>query len=129
MKKTFFGVVLGLLTALTVSGQNQAALQNDQTYSTHNYKHPNKAAAAAKWANKQGVRVAAPGYDPQRVANYKQPKLGAAPAGGIAVPHAPATSLAERNYKIQRVNSPRPVSQPDTQLVDKPRQPLVPEVD
>ncbi len=129
MKKPFFGIAFSLLTALTVSGQDQAALRNDPTYSTHNYKHPNKAAAAATWANKEGIRVAAPGYNPQRVANYKQPKSGASPAVGIAVPHTPSASLAERNYKIQRVNASRLASQPDTQLVSKPRRQLVPEGD
>jgi hypothetical protein len=127
MQKTFFGIAFSLLTALTVSGQDQAALRNDPTYSTHNYKHPNKAAAAATWANKKGVRVAAPGYDPQRVVNYKQPKSGASPTVGIALPHTPSASLADRNYKIQGVNSSRPASQPDTQLVSKPRRQLVPE--
>ncbi len=129
MKKKIFGIAFGLLTALTVSGQDQAALRNDPTYSTHNYKHPNKAAAAATWASKTGIRVAAPGYDPQRVANYKQPKLGASPAVGVAVRHTPSASLADRNYKIQRVNASRPASLPDTQLVSRPRRQLVPEGD
>jgi MFS superfamily sulfate permease-like transporter len=79
--------------------------------------------------NKEGIRVAAPGYDPQRVANYKQPQSGVSPAVGVAVPHTPSASLADRNYKIQRVNASRPTSQPDTQLVSKPRRQLVPEGD
>lgn len=129
MKTNILGIAFCLLTALTVSGQDQAALCNDPMYSTNNYKHPNKAAAAARWANKEGIQVAAPGYDPQRVANYKQPRSGVSPTMGIAVPHTPSTSLADRNYKFQRVNSSRPASQPDTQLVSKPRLPFVPEGD
>ena len=121
MKKNILGIAFCLLTALTVSGQNQAALRNDPTYSTHNYKHPNKAAAAAKWANKEGIRVVAPGNEQQRLANYKQPRSGVSPAVGVSTPHTPSTSLAERNYKIQRVNLSRPDGQPDTQLVSKPR--------
>ena len=129
MKTHLIGIAFGLLTALTVSGQDQSALRNDPTYSTHNYKHPNKAAAAAKWANKPGIEVTAPGYDPQRVANYKQPKSGTSPAVGIAVPHTPSTSLADRNYKIQRVGTARPASEPDTQLVSKPQREFRPEGD
>lgn len=108
-----FYVAFGLLTALTVSGQDLAALPNDPMYSTHNYKHPNKAAEAARWTSKQGMPVAAPGHGTPGLANYKQPRPETSPTGGIEVPHTPSTSLAERNYKSQFGHpASRPVSQP-----------------
>ncbi|MFD2574128.1 hypothetical protein ACFSUS_26060 [Spirosoma soli] len=77
-------------------------LRNDPTYSTHNYKHPNKAATARRWEDKTGVAVGRPSSNVDRLANYKRQVPNQQPAGGITVNHTPSTDVADRNYKIQR---------------------------
>lgn len=97
-------LLLGLaLVALSnwSCAQDKPAWANDPTYSTSNYKHPNKAQAARQASSKQAVVVAAPTTGDAQVANYKQQRPNQAPAGGITVDHTPSTSLADRNYKIQ----------------------------
>ncbi|WP_338876834.1 hypothetical protein WBJ53_14370 [Spirosoma sp. SC4-14] len=109
MKYTL-GLLAGL-ALLAIAGPTQAQdkqqLRNDPTYSTHNYKHPNKAAAARKWESKTNVAVEAPAPNDARLADYKKAVPNAEPVGGITVDHTPSVSLAERNYKIQRVGEYR----------------------
>lgn len=119
MKTTLFIAALISLITLTASAQDDRKRRNDHTYSTHNYKHPNKAATARTWAKQSGITVTAPNSVTGRVANYKQPIPGGVPTGGISVPHTPSQDVAERNYKIQRVNSVRQASQPDTGVANK----------
>ncbi|MDB5241036.1 MAG: hypothetical protein JWP57_1661 [Spirosoma sp.] len=77
-------------------------LRNDPTYSTHNYKHPNKAVEARKWETNRGVVVKSPEASGASVANYKHQTPNQVPTGGITVYHIPSTDVADRNYKIQR---------------------------
>ncbi len=97
-------IALGCLAlAGPVCGQdNRSALRNDPTYSTHNYKHPNKAATARQWEAKAGVAVEQPTPGNASLANYKRQLPNQAPVGGITVDHTPSASVADRNYKIQR---------------------------
>ncbi|GAB3909817.1 hypothetical protein GCM10028803_48200 [Larkinella knui] len=104
MKTYIFALALSGLTVLTASAQDDAKQRKDVTYSTHNYKHPNKAAAAQKWANQQGEGISAPAVTNRTVVNYKQPRPNAEPVNGIVVPHTAQENLANRNYKIQRLN-------------------------
>ncbi|QIP14094.1 hypothetical protein G8759_16450 [Spirosoma aureum] len=98
---------LGLLAlAGQTHAQNDRKLRNDPTYSTHNYKHPNKAATARRWEEKTGVAVQQPAPGDVRLADYKKGLPNAEPVGGITVDHTPSVTLAERNYKIQRVGEP-----------------------
>ena len=76
--------------------------RNDPMYSTHNYKHPNKAAAAQRRDSATGVAVRRPSAGVGQVANYKMPATGRVPIGGITVPHRPNLNVAERNYKMPR---------------------------
>lgn len=105
MKHTL-GLLAGL-ALLAAAGQTQAQnkqrLRNDPTYSTHNYKHPNKAAAAQKWESKTSVAVEEPAPGDVRLADYKKAVPNAGPVGGITVDHTTSVTLEERNYKIQRV--------------------------
>ncbi|GAB3335639.1 hypothetical protein GCM10027299_44830 [Larkinella ripae] len=101
MKTYIFAITLSGLSILAASAQDKN--RNDGTYSTHNYKHPNKAAVAKQWANQKGAGVSAPGLDNRTVANYKQPVPSTPPADGYVVPHKPQENLAGRNYKMQRV--------------------------
>ena len=71
-------------------------------YSTHNYKHPNKAAAATRRSAKVGVVVNQPSAGVNQVANYKMPATSRVPAGGVSVPHTPDLGVANRNYKMPR---------------------------
>lgn len=97
-------IALGFLAlASQVSGQdNQSKLRKDPTYSTHNYKHPNKAATARQWESKSGVVVEQPQSGNVNLANYKRQVPNQAPVGGVTVGHTPSTDVADRNYKIQR---------------------------
>lgn len=88
------------------SAQDERRLRNDPTYSTHNYKHANKAAAARRWSENKGVAVQQPAPAETVLADYKKQVPGQRPAGGITVDHTPLTDVADRNYKIQRVNRP-----------------------
>ncbi|HLL93455.1 MAG TPA: hypothetical protein VK404_00665 [Spirosoma sp.] len=101
-------IALGtLLVVEQASGQDNSAgnkLRNDPTYSTHNYKHSNKAAAARKWESNRGVVVKSPVAGGANVANYKRQTPNQAPAGGITIYHIPSTDVADRNYKMQRPN-------------------------
>ncbi len=95
-----------LLTGLAISAFIGYAIfeqpnkhRHDPTYSTHNYKHPNKAAQARRWEQSPALTVQA--GDPRQAANYKQQRAGAAPQGGIVVPDQPAATIADRHYKTQ----------------------------
>lgn len=70
----------------------------DHTYSTHNYKHANKATEARKREQKASMPVTAP-VGPATAANYKQPQPGAVPTGGLSVVTTGPASLASYNYK------------------------------
>ena len=85
------------------------AWRNNPMYSTHNYKHPNKAAAARRWERGRGLTVRPPTPAQTDLANYKRPMPNQPPVGGITVNHTPSTNLASRNYKIQV-----PVSAPES---------------
>lgn len=105
MKTT--ALYLTVLCWLALVGQacgqdDRRAWRNDPTYSTHNYKHPNKAAAARRWETKAGVAVDQPKPGQSNVANYKRQAPNQPPVGGVTVNHTPSTSVADRNYKIQR---------------------------
>ncbi|GAB3512755.1 hypothetical protein GCM10027341_53890 [Spirosoma knui] len=82
--------------------QDDTKLRNDPTYSTHNYKHPNKSAVARGWESKQGVTVGRPMPSQEPLANYKRQVPGQPTGNGIVVNHTPSTDVADRNYKMQR---------------------------
>ncbi|GAB3494429.1 hypothetical protein GCM10027341_10580 [Spirosoma knui] len=112
------------LSVLTASAQDDQKLRNDRTYSTHNYKHPNKAATARQWENQKGVAVRAPGYSQGQVANYKRQVPNAVPTGGIEVNHTPEQDVTLRNYKMQRVSLPKSTTPPASEGTDQtPGQP------
>lgn len=107
---------LGLLTLVgqTFGQDDQRKLRNDPTYSTHNYKHANKAATARKWQGNSGVAVEQPTVpagrpDQAGLANYKR-QVPQAPVGGVTVGHTPSADVADRNYKIQRPSQSTGVS-------------------
>ncbi|MGM9506974.1 hypothetical protein ACS5NO_04590 [Larkinella sp. GY13] len=104
MKTYIFALALSGLTILNAAAQDDTKRRKDVTYSTHNYKHPNKAAVAQKWANQKGEGISAPAVNNRAVANYKQPRLNTEPVNGILVPHTAEENLANRNYKIQHFN-------------------------
>ena len=67
----FAFICIGCLLWPCLSQAQDAKLRRDVTYSTHNYKHPNKAAQARKWEQPATVDVNAPASVASR--NYKQP--------------------------------------------------------
>ncbi|GAB3249882.1 hypothetical protein GCM10027347_07280 [Larkinella harenae] len=123
MKTYIFALALSGLSIAAVSAQDVAKNRNDGTYSTHNYKHPNKAAVARKWASQKGTEINAPGLDNRAVANYKQPVPNAEPVDGFVVPHNAQENLANRNYKFQRPNASTAVDQA-SEVATNPRQSL-----
>lgn len=92
-------------------------LRSDKTYSTHNYKHPNKAATARRWEAKQGVAVQQLADKNAELANYKRQMPNAEPVGGVSVSAAPLNNVASGNYKMQRPSSPATV--PDADIARK----------
>ncbi|GAB3794457.1 hypothetical protein GCM10028819_08170 [Spirosoma humi] len=94
---------------------------NNPMYSTHNYKHPHMAAAARRQESKAGIVVQQPGSTDTRFANYKNQMPNQQPSGGIQVDHTPSASLANRNYKIQRVSEPKPIVLMDEYYVKRRR--------
>lgn len=104
MKRTIISFACLFLLALAINtyGQDERKLRTDPTYSTHNYKHANKAAQARRWEDNKGVTVQEPTSTDMRVADYKKSVPNAQPAGGVTVDHTPAASLADRNYKMQK---------------------------
>ncbi|QJD80054.1 hypothetical protein [Spirosoma rhododendri] len=103
MKATNFWLLGIALVALSnwSCAQDKPSWANDPTYSTSNYKHPNKAQAARQASTKQAVSVTAPATGDGQLANYKRQRPNQAPVGGVTVDHIPSASLANRNYKIQ----------------------------
>ncbi|WP_461128124.1 hypothetical protein [Spirosoma aerophilum] len=119
MKTYLFIVAFSTLFFFTASAQDDRKLRNDHTYSTHNYKHMNKATTAGSWKNQAGVVVRAPGFSQTSVANYKHSVPGKVPTGGVTLPHTPDMDVAVRNYKIQQTNVIRTTSQPASTVVER----------
>ncbi len=118
-------VFLSLLAGVTgVYAQSRRDVQsvkplNNPLYSSHNYKHPQAAAAARSWENKSAVGVSSPVATETQLANYKHQMPNRKPVGGIVVPHTPSTNLADRNYKIQRLSVPRRSVDPTQYYVEQ----------
>ena len=110
MKTSLLILSLISLSAITASAQDDRKLRNDATYSTHNYKHPNKAATARRWTADKSLEVTPPSPAINQLANYKHQMPGLTPVGGVVLPHTPQTNVALRNYKIQRVSHSVPES-------------------
>ncbi|GAB3270558.1 hypothetical protein GCM10027347_41320 [Larkinella harenae] len=113
MKKimlTFVGL-LAIAIAIPVLAQNK--LKSDPTYSTANYKHPNKAAAARQWEPESKIEFRRRKRQPENIATYReQQRRGGIGDPAIAVPANP--SVANRNYKQQNLMvKPQPASKPE----------------
>ncbi|WP_128544962.1 hypothetical protein [Larkinella soli] len=109
MKKFAITCAVLLAIALTTPVNAQDKLKNDPTYSTSNYKHPNKAAEAARWEPEASIEFRPRKRRPaMNIASYReQQRLGGMRESAIAVPAGP--SVANRNYKQQnRLVSPAP---------------------
>ncbi|GAB4026069.1 hypothetical protein [Spirosoma gilvum] len=124
MKKYLVIAILSTLTILNAAAQDDSKSRRDVTYSTHNYKHPNKAAKARQWADKKGVAVNAPAMNQEKVLSYKHQAPGIEPVGGVVAPHTPEMDVAVRNYKIQRVSEPRPATSMDAEVAASVQQNL-----
>ncbi|AUD02873.1 hypothetical protein [Spirosoma pollinicola] len=94
---------------------------NNPMYSSHNYKHPTMAAAARRQETKAGITVQQPTPGNAQLANYKNQMPTRQPVGGVTVDHMPSGSLADRNYKIQRVSEPTPIVVSEDYIVKKRR--------
>lgn len=119
MKTYIFSLALGIIAVTTTLAQNHPKVRKDVTYSTHNYKHPNKAAAARQWSNAPTVTVDLPEAGNARVANYKQPVSQSQPGSALAITHTPNLDPASRNYKIQH-RAANAGAKRSTELADKP---------
>ncbi|GAB3899306.1 hypothetical protein GCM10028803_20230 [Larkinella knui] len=105
---------LGLLAvALTMPGIAQDKVKNDPTYSTANYKHPNKATSARQWEPESGIEFRIRRRQPQTIAAYReQQRRGGFGDAAISIPAKP--TLANRNYKQQnRMVTPQPANKPE----------------
>jgi hypothetical protein len=84
MKTTVLTFAALLISIGLTLAQTNAGFFQDHTYSTHNYKHPNKAAAALKQERKTAIVVNLPTNQPT-LTNYKQAIPGAVQAGGVVI--------------------------------------------
>lgn len=102
MKKLqlMLNALLATVLASCTEGKDDK-LKSDGTYSTHNYKHPNKAAQAREWEQSPSVPVMPSSTSDPVSANYKQQPAGSAPPGGITVPYQSTVTVADRHYKTQ----------------------------
>lgn len=116
MKTTILTAAALLLAGSLALAQN-AKVQNDHTYSTHNYKHANKAAEARRWEQKGTTTVTPPAALPA-VANYKRSVPGQQPAGGVTISTNGPASVASRNYKA---GNSQTQSSADTRSANKKR--------
>ncbi len=124
--KSFVFLLVGIsLTALSKQAfsQDDGARKplNNPMYSSHNYKHPSMAAAAKRQEMKAGIAVQQPTPGDARFANYKNQMPSRQPVGGVTVDHTPSASLANRNYKIQRVSEPNATLPSQDYIVKKRR--------
>lgn len=99
--KTITLTCLGLLAiAFAIPAMAQNKVKNDPTYSTANYKHPNKAAVARQMEPEEGIEFRRRKRKPQNLATYREEqRRGGIADPAIAIPVTP--SLANRNYKQQ----------------------------
>ncbi len=98
MKMSSVLIAILLLTGSVAMAQKSSPVRNDHTYSTHNYKHPNKATEARQWEQKGAITVTPPTELPA-LANYKQSVPGRNSAGGVTISTNGPASIASRNYK------------------------------
>ncbi|GAB3944401.1 hypothetical protein GCM10028805_11870 [Spirosoma harenae] len=115
MKKYLAIAILSTLTIFNASAQDDSKLRRDVTYSTHNYKHANKAATARQWDSKKGVTVNAPTLNQGPAISYKHQAPSPA-VGGVVATHTPEMDVAVRNYKIQRVSESRSTSSSEADI-------------
>jgi hypothetical protein len=92
----------------TVAARNK--LKNDPTYSTANYKQPNKVTAARQWAPESGIEFRPRNRKPQNITTYReQQRLGGPGDLAIAIPSK--GSWVSHNYKQQNLMVvPQPVN-------------------
>ena len=94
---------IGCLLWPGIASAQDEKLRRDVTYSTHNYKHPNKAAAARKWEQGKGMEIQAPTNVASR--NYKQQQPTTASdqplEEGIVLKANRDQLFINRNYKDQ----------------------------
>lgn len=125
--KTGLALIVFLSLFVGISGvyaQNRREAQpvkplNNPIYSTNNYKHPQAAAAARSWESKPSVGVTSPVRMETQLTNYKHQMPNKRPVGGVVVPHTPSTSVADRNYKIQRLSAPQRSADPGEYYVEQ----------
>nr|WP_293836099.1 hypothetical protein [uncultured Arsenicibacter sp.] len=94
-----YALILGLIAAGPAVSQD-AKLKRDVTYSTHNYKHPNKAQVARKWEQSPSVRTSDFAGREVVTGDYKKPAtiITQQPTPQLAFEVKPEREI-NRNYK------------------------------
>lgn len=78
MKSTQFSIytigviIVNMFTFSDLFGQNAPRLRNDATYSTHNYKHANKASEARQWNPESSLTLRAGNSQQLGLGDYKR---------------------------------------------------------
>ncbi|QHV94653.1 hypothetical protein [Spirosoma endbachense] len=98
---TLWGV-FGLLLVAPAFSQNRAEVYNDPTYSTHNYKHPNKAIEAQRVEASIGTNVPAATSTDRILADYKPQIHSNYASGSITVDYKSPRNTGDWNYKTQQ---------------------------
>ncbi|GAA4404509.1 hypothetical protein GCM10023187_21940 [Nibrella viscosa] len=99
LRRALLGL-LGVAVAGTSLAQEDTKLRRDVTYSTRNYKHPNKAAVASQWEPEASVSFRKRNARRVTIGDYKRPSSRDGRMTGIVLP-AQSISTTERNYKAQ----------------------------
>lgn len=111
---TFGILAVSMLISSNLFGQTASKYRSDATYSTHNYKHPNKASAARQWNPEASLTLRASNTQQLGLGDYKRFANRDTTSLTVAVPTVgvPASinyktkqsSLAP--YRSTRVDSP-----------------------
>src|ERR1700712_2401666 len=98
---TLIGVGM-LVSVKPAFSQDATTLRNDPTYSTHNYKHANKAQIAQRWETRSGLNVPVSSKKDVILADYKPQHRPQLSPGSVAVSYKSSNAVSGWNYKTQR---------------------------
>lgn len=103
--------LLGVALVNTSLAQDEAKLRRDVTYSTRNYKHPNKAAAASQWEPEASISFRNRSRRRVTIGDYKRTTARDVRTAGIILP-VQSVPVVGRNYKAQQPRQKKVREQP-----------------
>ncbi|GAA4451558.1 hypothetical protein GCM10023189_13550 [Nibrella saemangeumensis] len=117
--------LLCIALAGTVLAQEETKLRRDVTYSTRNYKHPNKAAVARQWEPEASVSFRKRGNRRVTIGDYKRTTTSRDARMARMGLSAPTVPVAERNYKAQNFRRKATAREKEQPVVNMEQQVVV----